>query len=130
MSDEIRYTKTHEWLMPDESGSGLITFGLTPFKLKSLGDIVYIILKPAGAGAGAGEEIAVIEAVKAASEIPSPLTCEIAETNTALTKDTDRIPRGPADSWLYKLRPSGQVDLADFMDEKGYEAFLREQSRD
>ena len=114
MSDvpkELSYTKTHEWIGND--GDGTITVGITDHAQASLGDLVFVELPEAGKKVGAGDAVAVVESVKAASDIYAPVAGEVAEVNEQLEDAPELVNEDPfGEGWLFKM----QVDDADALD--------------
>ena len=114
MSDvpkELSYTKTHEWIGND--GDGTITVGITDHAQASLGDLVFVELPEAGKKVGAGDAVAVVESVKAASDIYAPVAGEVAEVNEQLEDAPELVNEDPfGEGWLFKM----QVDDADVLD--------------
>lgn len=103
--EDLRYTKTHEWVRMDE-GTGIITVGITDYAQQSLGDLVFIELPEVGQELEAGEECAVVESVKAASDIYSPLSGEVVEVNASLIDNPELVNSSPySEGWLIKLQP-------------------------
>ncbi|MDP3743880.1 MAG: glycine cleavage system protein GcvH [Methylotenera sp.] len=122
---KIRYTKEHEWLRIEDDG--LVTIGITDFAQQQLGDLVYIQLPEIGKALAQGDEAAVIESVKAASEIKMPVTGTIVEVNTVLNDEPGKVnedPRGTG--WFFKLKMSDPGELNGFMDESAYAAFIKD----
>lgn len=121
---EMRYTKDHEWLRLDgETG----TVGITDYAQTQLGDVVYVELPEPGVILEKGGEAAVVESVKAASEVYSPATGEVIEANAALvdrpgTVNTDATGAG----WFYKIRITRPAELAEMMDQAAYDAYVAE----
>lgn len=117
--EELRYTKSHEWIRVDEDGN--ITVGITDHAQEQMGDLVYVELPDIGRTVGDGEELAVIESVKAASDVYSPLAGEVAEVNEALSDAPELVNSDPyGDGWLFKLTPNDSSDLNDMMDADEY----------
>ena len=117
--EELRYTKSHEWIRVDEDGN--ITVGITDHAQEQMGDLVYVELPDIGRTVGDGEELAVIESVKAASDVYSPLAGEVAEVNEALSDAPELVNSDPyGDGWLFKLTPNDSSDLDDMMDADEY----------
>ncbi len=119
MSD-LRYTKEHEWVRAE---GDIVTVGITPFAQEQLGDVVYVELPEVGRKVEQGKEMAVVESVKAASEVYAPLTGEVVEVNTALTDapatvNEDALGKG----WFVKLKIADQGQLAGLLDEAAYKA--------
>lgn len=116
------YTEDHEWLAIDGDTA---TLGITAHAAEQLGDIVYLELRDAGDSFSKGDEIGVIESVKAASEIYAPVDCEIIEANSGLTDSPDKVNESPeGDAWLYKIKitDAGQVDA--LLDREAYDALI------
>src|SRR5438445_9152700 len=103
---ETRYTDQHEWVRID---GDIATVGITKFATGQLGDVVYVELPEVGRRVGQGGEIAVVESVKAASEVYAPVSGEVSETNPALGDDPSKINADPeGDGWFFKLRVSNK----------------------
>jgi glycine cleavage system H protein len=118
---DLRYTKSHEWMrkLPD----GTIEIGITDHAQQSLGDLVFVEVPEAGRKLAAGDACAVVESVKAASDVYSPLSGEVTAGNPALAGQPDLINRDPyGEGWILRLKPSGAGAAADSLDAAGYEA--------
>ncbi len=118
----IYYSEDHEWIAVEGNTA---TVGITEHAAEQLGDVVFIELKEAGDEFGKGDEIGVIESVKAASEICAPVDGEVVEANAALAAapgDLNASPEG--DAWLYRIRVSDARQLDDLMDADAYKAFV------
>jgi glycine cleavage system H protein len=115
---ELKYTESHEWVRLESDGS--VTIGITDHAQEALGDIVFLELPEAGKAVSAGDAIAVIESVKAASDIYAPLSGEIVEANTALAGTPDQINSEPYGSWLFKLKPSDAAALDKLLSAQAY----------
>ena len=101
--------------------------GITDHAQEALGDIVYIELPEMGAAVDAGAEVAVVESVKAASDIYSPITGEVVEINPALEDEPETVNSSPyADGWLFRVKVSGTEELEEMMDADGYQAAVDE----
>ena len=126
MSDtpaKLKYAATHEWVR--DEGDGTVTVGITDHAQDSLGDVVYVELPEAGATVAAADEVAVVESVKAASEIYAPVDGEIVEANEALADNPAKLNESPeGDGWLYKIKLSDTSQLNDLMDLDGYKSFI------
>lgn len=117
--EDLKYASTHEWVRIDDDG--LATVGISDHAQDALGDIVFIELPEPGTMVNAKDEVAVVESVKAASDIYSPLSGEILEVNEALVDAPDTVNSGPYElGWFYKLRLSAEVELDDLMDADSY----------
>lgn len=123
MSDipsELRYTKSHEWVRRMEDGH--FEVGITDHAQDQLGDMVFVELPEVGSTLGAGDECAVVESVKAASDVYSPVNGEIVETNTDLEENPELVNQSPyADGWLFRLRPDDDDDWDELLDAETYQ---------
>jgi glycine cleavage system H protein len=120
---DLKYTKEHEWLRQEEDGS--VTIGITDHAQTALGDLVYVELPEVGQEVESGGEMAVVESVKAASDVYAPLGGTVTEVNEALSDDPEKINADPyGEGWIVRLQPSGDAD--DTMDPDAYQAFLDE----
>lgn len=116
----LRYTRDHEWILV-EGDRG--TVGITEFAQGELGDIVYLELPETGRMVARHEVVGTIESVKAVSEIYSPVTGEIVETNAALNDAPETVNRDPhGAAWLYKIRLSDPGEVGELMDAAAYES--------
>ncbi|OGT19301.1 MAG: glycine cleavage system protein H [Gammaproteobacteria bacterium RBG_16_57_12] len=118
---ELKYTPTHEWVMIASDGTA--TIGITDHAQGLLGDIVFIELPEMSRQVAAGEECAVIESVKAASDIYSPLSGEIIETNNDLSDTPELVNQHPyGDGWIFRIRLDDRTELDDLLDAAAYQA--------
>jgi glycine cleavage system H protein len=101
---DLKYTKSHEWVKTNADGS--VTIGITDHAQEALGDIVFLELPEAGRKLAAGETCAVVESVKAASDIYAPLAGEVLEANSALIDAPEQVNGDAYAAWLFKLKPS------------------------
>ena len=119
---ELRFTADHEWLRLDNDG--LVTVGITHYAQDALGDVVYVQLPEVKAYAQ-GEEVAVLESVKAASNIVMPLDGEIVEINADLEGSPELVNESPLDkAWFFRMRLTDNAVLADLLDKAGYDRLL------
>ncbi|MFI8744532.1 glycine cleavage system protein GcvH [Pseudomonas sp. NPDC077186] len=119
---ELRFTADHEWLRLDNDG--LVTVGITHYAQDALGDVVYVQLPQTQAYAQ-GEEVAVLESVKAASNIAMPLDGEIVEINAELEGSPELVNESPLDkAWFFRMRLADNAVLADLLDKAGYDRLL------
>ncbi|MDO9366300.1 MAG: glycine cleavage system protein GcvH [Methylotenera sp.] len=122
---KIRYTKEHEWLLIEDDG--LVTIGITDFAQAQLGDLVYIQLPEIGKVLAKGDAAAVIESVKAASEIKVPVTGTVVEVNAILNDEPGKVNEDPmATGWFFKLKMDDSGELVGLMDEPAYTAFIKD----
>lgn len=126
MSAEMKYTKEHEWVRV-EGDTG--TIGITDYAQEQLGDIVFVELPEVGKTAKKGMEIAVVESVKAASEIYAPISGDVTEINEALTDAPETVNAAPTgDGWFLKIKIHNDTELGDLMDQKAYDAYVADLS--
>ena len=120
----IKYTKQHEWVSIND-GDKKATVGITDYAQKQLGDIVYVELPEIGVKLNKGDEAAVVESVKAAAEVYSPISGEILEVNENLA-DSPELINNEAESngWFFKLVPSEESELEELMDKEGYDKYI------
>lgn len=122
----LKYTKEHEWI---EMNGDVATIGITAFAQESLGDLVFVELPEVGATINSGDDFAVVESVKAASEVYSPVSGKVVEVNTDLAESPQSINESPYDDgWLVKIRISDPSELEDAMDADSYTIFVEEQA--
>lgn len=117
---ELKYTKSHEWVRAETDGT--LTIGVTDHAQEALGDVVFLELPEAGRKLGAGEACAVIESVKAASDIYAPVAGEIIVANDAVTDAPESVNADAYAAWLFKLKPDNAADVAGLLDAAGYAA--------
>ncbi len=123
MSDfptELKYAKTHEWAR--DEGDGTITVGITDHAQDQLGDLVFVDLPEEGDSVEAGEDCAVVESVKAASDIYSPASGEIIAVNSVLGESPELVNESAfGDGWLFKVKMSNPAELDNLLDANGYQ---------
>ena len=120
---DLKYTKEHEWLRQEEDGS--VTIGITDYAQSALGDLVYVELPEVGQDVESGGEMAVVESVKAASDVYAPIGGTVTAVNEVLADDPEKINADPyGDGWIVRLQPSG--DAENTMDPDAYQAFIDE----
>jgi len=120
-----KYTKTHEWVLLE---GDVATVGLTDHAQQELGDITYLELPEAGDTITAGEPFGVVESVKAASDVYSPLDGEVVERNDAAIDAPEVINQSPYEgAWLVKVKMSDPSQLDGLLDAKAYDAYAAEQ---
>ena len=117
---DLRYTDEHEWLRQEEDGS--VTIGITDHAQTALGDLVYVELPEVGQEMEVGGEMAVVESVKAASDVYAPIGGEVTAINEELSDDPERINADPyGDGWIVRMQPSGDSET---MSPDEYQTFL------
>ncbi|MDP5240167.1 glycine cleavage system protein GcvH [Uliginosibacterium sp. 31-16] len=114
----LRYTESHEWIRKEPDNT--LTIGITDHAQGALGDIVFLELPEAGRVVKAGEEVAVVESVKAASDIYAPVAGEIIEANAPVTDAPDSVNSDPYGAWLFKIKPANLDDIDALLDAAGY----------
>ena len=120
-----RFTRDHEWVRLD---GDLAVVGITDYAQSQLGDVVYVELPEIGHRVEKGKEAAVVESVKAASEVYAPVSGEVAAVNDALTADPAKVNADPmGEGWFLKLRLDDPKELEGLMDEEAYKRFVEEQ---
>jgi glycine cleavage system H protein len=120
----MKYTEDHEWLSAD---GDIVTVGITEYAATQLGDVVFVELPEIETQVAKGDEIVVIESVKAASDITAPLDGEIVEVNEALVANPALVNEDPTgDAWFFKIKVDDAATLDDFMDEDEYKDHIGE----
>jgi len=120
---EMRYTKEHEWVRLEEDGT--VTVGITDHAQEALGDIVFVELPESGRVLAEGESCAVVESVKAASDIYAPMAGTVLDMNELLTEDPSLVNRDPEDeAWFFRLDPTNPEALQALMDEEAYQTYV------
>jgi glycine cleavage system H protein len=116
---ELKYTSSHEWARVESDGS--ITVGITDHAQALLGDLVFVQLPDVGDTFKAGQDTAVVESVKAASDVYAPISGEIIASNDALSQTPELINSAPySDGWIFKIKPSNTAELAKLLDAETY----------
>ena len=119
---ETKFTKDHEWVRLE---GGIATVGITDHAQNALGDVVFVDLPEVGRQVTAGESIAVVESVKAASDVYAPIAGKIVEVNGALSDNPGTINSAPTtDGWFFKIEPTDAGEIAALLDEAAYAAFV------
>src|ERR1700761_1283464 len=120
---EVRFTDQHEWVRLDGDEA---TTGLPPPAAEQLGDVVFVELPAAGRKVGAGAEAAVVESVKAASEVYAPVGGEVTAANEALVAEPAKVNEDPEGAgWFFKLKLSDKAEFAKLMDAAAYQEFVK-----
>ena len=116
------YTKDHEWVRIE---GGIATVGISDHAQEQLGDVVFVELPPVGATVAKGDQVSVVESVKAASEIYAPLAGEVTEANEALIEDPSLVNReAEGGAWFFKLKVADAGEAESLMDRAAYDAYL------
>jgi glycine cleavage system H protein len=118
---ELKYTKSHEWVRRE--GDGTVTVGITDHAQDLLGDMVFVELPEPGRRLKAGEECAVVESVKAASDVYSPLAGEVVAVNEAISDSPELVNKEPFGAgWMMRIRPAAMAEVDALLDADGYRA--------
>ena len=121
---DLKYTQSHEWVKQESDGT--ITVGITDHAQEALGDIVFLELPDAGRSVKAGEDCAVVESVKAASDIYAPVAGEVVAKNDAAIDAPESVNQDAYAAWLFKLKPANAADLGSLLDAAAYEKVAAE----
>lgn len=123
--ENLKYSESHEWVRDD--GDGVVTIGITDFAQEKMTELVYVELPEADSEVAAGDELAVVESVKSASDIYAPVGGVIVEANTALEDDPTLVNSAPyGDGWLFRIRVADAAALDAMMDNAAYEKLISE----
>lgn len=123
---ELKYASSHEWARLESDG--IVVVGITDHAQDALGDIVFIELPESGDDVVAGAEVAVVESVKAASDIYSPVAGEVLEVNSALEDEPELVNASPyEDGWLFTVKLSAGEDLSNLLDADGYQSVVEDE---
>lgn len=115
---DLKYAKSHEWTRLETDGT--VTVGITDHAQELLGDLVFIELPEAGSHVIAGKEVAVVESVKAASDIYAPLGGTISAVNQAVADAPEQVNQDAYAAWLFKIQPENAADLDKLLDAAAY----------
>jgi len=118
--DDLKYTASHQWVRVESDGT--LTVGITDHAQDQLGDVVYVQHPEAGRKVKRGENCAVVESVKAASDIPAPVSGEIVAVNPALADAPQQLNEAPYAAWLFRIKPADPVELGGLLDAAAYKA--------
>ena len=119
---DLRYTAAHEWARAEADGT--VTVGITDHAQAALGDLVYIELPTVGRKVAAEEACAIVESVKAASDVYAPLAGEVVAVNEPLTGTPEDANKDAYAAWFFRLKPADPAALAKLLDAKAYEAVI------
>ncbi|RIH83518.1 glycine cleavage system protein GcvH [Calidithermus roseus] len=124
--DNLRYTKTHEWVLLEDDG--IVTVGISDYAQDALGDVVFVELPEVGEQVDAGEGVAAVESVKTASDIYAPVSGEIVEVNTDLTDQPELLNTEPyGGGWIFRIRPDNPADVEKLLEASAYREFAESQ---
>lgn len=123
----LKFLKSHEWVRPESDGT--VTVGISDHAQEALGDLVFVEVPEVGRVLKAGEACAVVESVKAASDVYSPVSGEVVEHNAALSATPELINQDPYGAgWIARLKPSDTGELAKLIDAAAYEKVLQQEA--
>ncbi|MGM0477352.1 MAG: glycine cleavage system protein GcvH [Pseudomonadota bacterium] len=121
-----KYTKSHEWVKPNDDGT--MTVGITEHAQQLLGDMVFVEVPEVGTRFDVGEDCAVVESVKAASDVYAPIAGEVVEANEGLADTPETVNQDAfGEGWLFRMQPDSEA-LGDLMDADAYQALVDEES--
>jgi glycine cleavage system H protein len=120
MTTTLKYTASHEWVKLEADGT--ISVGITQHAQELLGDMVFVENPVVGRALKAGEECAVVESVKAASDVYAPVAGTVTAANTDVESAPEKINEDPYGSWMFRMKPDNVADLDGLMDAKAYQA--------
>ena len=123
---DLMYTSEHEWLRREDDGS--VTIGITEHAQSALGDLVYVELPEVGLELDLGGDMAVVESVKAASDVFAPISGTVLGVNEELSDDPEKINADPyGDGWIVKLQPGGELDNGELLTPDDYQTLIDEE---
>ena len=124
---DLMYTSEHEWLRRKDNG--IVTIGITDHAQSALGDLVYVELPEVGQELDVGGDMAVVESVKAASDVFAPISGTVTEVNEGLGDDPEKINADPyGDGWIVKIQPGGEIDDGELLAPDAYQSLLDEEN--
>ena len=124
---ELKYLSTHEWARLDDEGT--VTIGITDHAQDALGDVVYVELPELEQDLSSGDEAGVVESVKAASDIYSPVSGTVVAINELLDDEPEKVNQDPyGDGWFFKIEPTDVTELEELLDAEGYQEVCEEDS--
>jgi glycine cleavage system H protein len=115
---ELRYSASHQWVRVESDGT--VTVGITDHAQDQLGDVVFVQQPEIGRKVKRGEHCAVVESVKAASDIPAPVSGEIVAVNAAVTDAPQNVNEAPYSAWLFRMKPANAAEIAELLDAAAY----------
>lgn len=116
--DDLKYTTTHQWVRLEADGTASV--GITFHAQEQLGDVVYVQQPAVGRRVARGEACALVESVKAASDIPAPLSGEIVVINPTVAEAPEQLNRDPYGAWLFRIRPDDAAEKGQLLDAAAY----------
>ena len=125
MGADLKYTSEHEWLKVESGNTAVI--GITEYAQDALGDLVFVDLPQVGKKVKKGEDFAVVESVKTAAEVYSPVTGEVVAINDNLSGNPELIKKSLDEGWIAKIKMTDPNEIKGLMDRKAYDEFLKTQ---
>jgi glycine cleavage system H protein len=119
---DLKYTQTHEWAKREADGT--VAVGITHHAQEMLGDMVFVEVPAVGRKLAAGEECAVVESVKSASDVYAPIAGEVVAVNADVEGSPEQINQDAYGAWMFKLKPDNAADLDGLLDAAGYQAVV------
>jgi glycine cleavage system H protein len=116
---DLKYTASHQWVRVERDGTA--TVGITDYAQEQLGDVVFVQHPEVGRRVTRGESCAVVESVKAASDIPAPVSGEILSINPVVTDAPEKVNQEPYAAWLFRIKPAGAAELGELLDAQAYQ---------
>ena len=125
--ENLKYTRSHEWVRLEDDGS--VTVGITDHAQEQLGDLVFVELPEAGAEVTAGKDCAVVESVKAASDVYAPIGGKVVDSNSALADAPETINQSPYDKgWMFRIKADDTGKLDTLLDAAAYKAMIESEA--
>ena len=125
--ENLKYTRSHEWVRVENDGS--VTVGITDHAQEQLGDLVFVELPEVGAEVAAGKDCAVVESVKAASDVYAPVGGQIVDSNTALADAPETINQSPYDKgWMFRIKVADSGELDKLLDAAAYKTMVESEA--
>lgn len=122
----LKYTKSHEWVRQEADGT--VTVGITHHAQELLGDMVYVENPAVGRQLAAGEECAVVESVKAASDVYAPMAGEVVAVNAEVSDSPEQINQDAYAAWMFKIKPANPADVGGLLDATAYQALVESEA--
>jgi glycine cleavage system H protein len=124
---DLKYAESHEWARVESDGT--VTIGISDHAQDALGDLVFVEVPEVGKALSKGEAVAVVESVKAASDVYSPISGEVVAANDSLSGAPELVNQDPyGQGWLFKVKPANQDELAQLLDAQAYEKVLENEA--
>jgi glycine cleavage system H protein len=123
MSADLKFSKDHEWLKIEDGNVAVI--GITEYAQDALGDLVYVELPDVGRSVSRGDDFAVVESVKTAAEVYTPVSGEVVAVNDDLPDNPEKIKESLEAGWIAKIKMTDEAEMAEMMDQASYEDYLK-----